>query len=340
MQSLTPEESTAGIEILRENKRKMPVVMAIIPAYNEARNIKKIALEASKYVTSVIVVDDGSNDNTVAEIANNMNVKVIRNGHNRGKGVALRRGIIESLKYNPDVIVTLDADGQHNPADIPKLIKPIESGDADIVIGSRYSNNSLIEVPRFRRIGLSIINFMNRSIVKTVINDSQSGYRAYSKSVLNIIVNYDSTGYGVETEQLAAAEAYGFRIVEVPVTIRYNGLQNTSKKNSVLHGANIVSTILKIIVERRPLMFFGLIGIILIGMAIITGSDMLVLFNKTRYFSIPLALVTLGFALIGSLLILISLVFYVLKRIRERQEMITNFFDLMNKAKSTGDYNS
>jgi len=296
---------------------KNPVVIAIIPAYNESRNIGKIIAETSKYVTIIIVVDDGSEDNT-AELAMSKNTKVVRTRRNMGKGTALKRGLVECLKYNPDIIVTLDADGQHDPADIPKLLEPIKNGEADIVIGSRCDNNSLSEIPMVRGFGLSFINFINRSLMKSTIKDSQSGFRAYAKSILSMISNYNSTGYGVETEQLATAELYGFHIVEVPVTIRYRGLENTSKKNSILVGANIISTIFRIVVERRPLLFFGLAGIILFGASVITTSEMLILFNETRYFSIPLALITLGFAIMGTLLLLISFLFHTLKRIREK----------------------
>ena len=293
------------------------VVIAIIPAYNESRNIGKIIADTSKYVTIIIVVDDGSQDNT-AELAMSKNTKVIRTRRNMGKGTALKRGLVECLKYNPDIIVTLDADGQHDPADIPKLLEPIKNGEADIVIGSRCDNNSLSEIPMVRGFGLSFINFINRSLMKSTIKDSQSGFRAYAKSILSMISNYNSTGYGVETEQLATAELYGFHIVEVPVIIRYRGLENTSKKNSILVGANIISTIFRIVVERRPLLFFGLAGIILFGASVITTSEMLLLFNETRYFSIPLALITLGFAIMGTLLLLISFLFHTLKRIREK----------------------
>jgi glycosyltransferase involved in cell wall biosynthesis len=99
--------------------------MAIIPAYNESESIGKIISETSKHVSSVIVVDDGSKDNT-AEVAVSMNAKVVRNKYNTGKGAALKRGLIECLKYNPDIVVTLDGDGQHDPAEIPKLLEPVE----------------------------------------------------------------------------------------------------------------------------------------------------------------------------------------------------------------------
>lgn len=318
------------IETHHEAINKRSFVMAIIPAYNESKNIRKIIEHTTKHVGSIIVVDDGSQDNT-AEIASAMNVKVIRNRYNIGKGAALRKGLIEACRNNNvDIVVTIDADGQHDPNDISKLVKPIESGDADIVIGSRYMHDSH-EIPKVRGIGLSVINSANRFFTKSSVSDSQSGFRAYKKNVLSIISAYDSRGYGVETEQLARAESCGLRIVEVPVNIKYRELLNTSKRNSVLHAANILSTILKIAVERRPLLFFGLTGIILIGIAIIPTYDLLTIFNKTRYFSIPLALITLGLASIGSILVIASLVFHVLKRIRDRYEMAATFRDLVNE---------
>jgi glycosyltransferase involved in cell wall biosynthesis len=314
-------------DIIRNKENS--VVIAIIPAYNESHNIRNITAETGKYVTMIVVVDDGSHDNT-AELAMSKNVKVLRNRRNMGKGTALKKGIIECLKYNPDIIVTLDADGQHDPADIPKLLEPIKKGEADIVIGSRIERNSS-EIPLVRGLGLSFLNFINRSLIKSTITDSQSGFRAYSKSVLSVILGYNSTGYGVETEQLAIAELYGFHIVEVPVTIKYKGLENTSKKNSILHGVNIVLTIFSIIVERRPLLFFGIAGIILIGGAVITISQMLILFNEGGYFSIPLALLTLGFVLLGTLLLLISFVFHILKKFEKDSYVTTSYLALINQ---------
>ena len=99
-------------------------------------------------------------------------------------------------------------------------------------------------------------------------------------------------------------------VVEVPITIRYQGLLYASKENSVLHVAKIVSAILRITVERRPLLFFGFTGIILLVVAVITILGMLLIFNHTRYFIIPLALITLGLLFLGSMLILVSFVFY------------------------------
>jgi len=320
MQPLNNDSSYIGeaSQINYKRSEKSPVVMAIIPAYNESASIGKIVSETSKHVSSVIVVDDGSSDNT-AEVAASMNARVVRNRYKNGKGAALKRGLIECLKYNPDIVITLDGDGQHDPAEIPKLLEPIENEEADIVIGSRYQRTSYVnlEIPRYRRIGLSFIDFMNRNLINSKIKDTQSGFRVYTKDVIRMMSNYSSTGFGVETEQLAKAELYGLRIVEVPVTIRYKGLK-TSKQSPFLHGMRIVSTILDIAVEKRPLLFFGLSGVILMIGSIITTVIVAQLYTKTTYFSIPLTLVALGFVLLGFMLVLISLVLHELKRIPER----------------------
>jgi glycosyltransferase involved in cell wall biosynthesis len=312
-------DAVSAANSLKEDNEKRQVIIAIIPAYNESETIGKVVAETSKYVSSVIVIDDGSTDNT-AEVASSMNATVVRNRHNAGKGAALKRGFIECLKCGPDVVITLDADGQHDPGEIPKLLQPILDEEADVVIGSRYRRTSLSVqmIPRYRRIGLSFIDFMNRNLANSRVEDSQSGFRLYSKSVLSLMSQYSSKGFGAEMEQLATAELYGLRIVEVPISIRYEGLKNTSKQNPFSHGIHIMSTILDIAVEKRPLLFFGLSGLVLMTAAIITTAIAARYYIHSHYFSVPLTLMTLGFVLLGFMLILVSLVLYELKRIPER----------------------
>jgi glycosyltransferase involved in cell wall biosynthesis len=292
-------------------------VVAIIPAYNESNNIIRIVQEVQKYVSLVVVVDDGSSDDTF-EKASLTSAKVIRSIRNRGKGSALKRGFLECFKYSPRIIVTIDADGQHDPADIPKLLEPIQLNKADIVIGSRYHINSVREIPLKRGMGLSVINMLNKSLIKSQVNDSQSGFRAYSQYVFAFLTDYDSYGYGAETEQLALAEGKGANILEVPVTIRYRNLEKTSKQNSLSHGMHLVSTILRLAIENRPLQFFGLSGLILILLSILPMINLLLIFNDTRYFSIPLSLIVLGLSFNGVLLIVVAFILYALKRIRQR----------------------
>jgi glycosyltransferase involved in cell wall biosynthesis len=292
-------------------------VVAIIPAYNESKNIIKIVNEVQKYVSTVIVVDDGSNDDTY-ERAKSTCAIVIRNMRNRGKGAALKRGFAESFKLSPSVVLTIDADGQHDPTDIPKLLEPIQKEQADIVIGSRFHTGAISEIPFRRGMGLSVINILNKILIRSHVKDTQSGFRAYNNEVFSLIADFDTFGYGAETEQLAYAENHGANIIEVPVTIKYRGLENTSKKNAFSHGLHLLSTIIKIAVEKRPLQIFGLAGMGLILLSIIPLANMLIVFNETRYFSIPLSLIVLGLVFNGALLIVVAFILYALKRIRHK----------------------
>ena len=189
---------------------KKPKIIAVIPAYNEEKTIAAVLLETEKYVDKIIVVDDGSTDHT-AEIARRMGAIVISHPKNIGKGAALRTGFKEALKHNPDIIITLDADLQHNPNEIPKLVQPIIEGKADMTIGSRYIKGGKMDAPLYRRIGLAIINKLH----KTPIKDTQSGYRAYNRKAAKIVLQTKTKGYGIETEQIQVALKNKIKVVEV-----------------------------------------------------------------------------------------------------------------------------
>ena len=124
---------------MTENRRK-PKVIAVVPAYNEEQHIKDVITKLLRHVDEVIMVDDGSKDKT-SEIASKLGIKPIRHEKNMGKGAALRTGIKEALEHSPDIIVLLDADGQHNPDEIPKLISTLSSG-YDLVCGVRNISRS------------------------------------------------------------------------------------------------------------------------------------------------------------------------------------------------------
>lgn len=294
------------------------LVTAVIPAYNEEANIAAIVKKVSEYAELVIVVDDGSHDNT-ADVASAAGARVIKHNRNKGKGIALRSGFSESFGCESNVVVTIDADGQHDPCDIPKLIHPILSGSSDIVVGSRFVTDAINEIPTMRSLGLSLINVTSKLLIKSCVRDNQSGYRAYSKNILKSILQCEGQGYGAETEHLARAEHLGYRIAEIPISIRYEGIPNTSKSNPFLHGFQIMRTIVGIAGKRNPLHLMGIPGIVLVGFALVSLTYLLLLFNETRYFSIPIAIITLGFFLVGILLILMSLLFQELKHIRESQ---------------------
>lgn len=296
--------------------RVQPFVVACIPALNEERSIGRVVLQTRKYVDHVIVCDDCSDDYS-GEIARGLGATVIRHNKNLGKGAALRTAFGNARSLNPDVVVALDADGQHDPAEIEKMIEPIIEGKSDIVIGSRFHEASTSDPPLYRIMGLRILNFMSSIRGDKGVIDTQSGFRAFSCKALDVILNCEIDGFGVESEQLALAKKHGLKIVEVPVSIKYSHLDNTSTKNPVRHGLEVMSAIIKLIIEDRPLLLLGVPGFIFILIGVFFGLYFLWYFNNTRYFSLPMAMISMGSLLMGMLLIITSFILYNLSRMKQ-----------------------
>ena len=291
--------------------------VAIIPAYNEESSIAKVILRTKQYVDSVIVCDDGSTDMTFV-IAKALGARVVRHAENRGKGETFRTLSKEVMELSPDIVVTLDGDGQHDPGEIPLLLKPIETGESDVVVGSRYVDGGKMDAPFYRRFGLRVINFLYRRVSGGLIKDTQSGFRAYSQKAFEFFIQCDAKGYGIEGEQLVLAAKNGLRVMEVPISVKYNGLGETSKKSPLSHGADLVSTLFRLVVEERPLKYLGLPGIGLTCMGMILGMYLLWMFNITRYFSIPVAISAVGTLILGVLLVIAAITLHGLKRINEK----------------------
>ncbi len=289
-------------------------IVVCIPTYNEEKNIAKMIVSIKKYADQIIVVDDGSTDYT-SNIVKELGVKLIKHKQNLGKGAALRTGFLHAMTYSPDVVVTIDGDGQHDPSDIPKIIQPIIDGEVDVVIGSRSDETKM---PRYRKIGLDGISFLNRLATKTNIKDMQSGFRAYSFKSLISIAPEKYTDYSAEFEQIDSLTRKGFEIKEVPVKLKYDGLDKTSKKNFLTHGGELVLASLFMIISRRPIMYLALPGTIFLFIGLFYGFYTLFLFNADRYFSIPMSVVSGGMIILGSLLILSAMFIYILSKMPQK----------------------
>ncbi len=162
---------------------------------------------------------------------------------------------------------------------------------------------------------MKVVNTISAVGKNMVVMDTQCGYRAYSKKILDTLLECEATGYGIETEQLKKLEERNFKLIEKPVTIRYRGLERTSKKHPVSHGAELVGIALRLIIEERPLLFLGVPGMLLIIAGIATGTYLMWYFNTTRYFSVPMALITLGSLFVGTMLFIASLMLYAISRL-------------------------
>ena len=287
-------------------------IVICIPAYNEERNIAKLIIDSKKYSDKIIVVDDGSSDYT-AKIAKELGVEVIQHDRNRGKGAALNTCFTKAMSYSPDVIVTIDGDGQHDPIYIPDLIKPIINNQADMVIGSRSKETKM---PRYRKMGLNTINYLNRKAVGTNIKDPQSGYRAYSYRSAESLARQRFDDYAAEFEQLESLLSQGFTVIETPIEIRYTGLGVTSKKNFLTHGGELILASLFMLISRRPIMYLALPGALFLFVGLFYGFYTLFLFNADRYFSIPMSVVSGGLLILGSLLVLSSMFIYIIAKMQ------------------------
>ena len=195
-------------------------VAVVIPAYNEERTIRRIVEKAIKYSSEVLVVDDGSTDNTYSEAAK-AGATLLKSQKNIGKFAVLKLGFETILsKQNADCIIQLDGDGQHDPDDIPKFVKKIESG-ADVVVGQREF--SLRKMP-FLRIISNIISTLVITILFTIwLKDTQCGYRAFKKDILKkLLPLIKNSGFEGEAEILAQADIHDLKIKGVKIHTIYD----------------------------------------------------------------------------------------------------------------------
>jgi glycosyltransferase involved in cell wall biosynthesis len=276
-------------------------VLAGIPAYNEARYIGSIVLQAKQHVDEVVVVDDGSTDNT-ARIAELAGATVIRHDDNRGYGAAIQSILSEAKKRNADVLVLLDADAQHDPNEIPTLIKPISEG-FDVVIGSREAQKD--KTPRYRRIGKQVIFRSTRLASKTNISDSECGFRAFSQKAMSEL-DLKANGMAVSSETIVRAAEKNLKITEVLISNIYT--MDGSTLNPMRHGVDVLSRIMVMISQRRPLFFFGVAGGILLVVGLIIGFRVLHIATTTSELAIGSAVLTALFIIAGILSIFTGII--------------------------------
>jgi len=189
----------------------------LIPGYNESKMIGRVVSEARKIIDDVIVVDDGSKDNT-AQIAQDAGAIVLKHEINKGKGAALRTGFQYAIDHDYDAVVTMDSDGQHDPNDIPGFLTAIEKIGSGIIIGSRM--NDISTMPAIRKCTNKLTSFASSLLAHQKIEDSQSGFRLITSDVLRA-VKLVTDRFETESEILIKASKAGFRITSVPIKTIY-----------------------------------------------------------------------------------------------------------------------
>ena len=277
-----------------------------IPAFNEEKNIAVLIIQLKKIADKIIVCNDGSTDLT-SKIAEELGATVINHEKNLGYGAAIRSIFLKSKDLDGDILVTFDADGQHRIEDINGVINPIINGESDLVIGSRFLDESEKEVPKYRKVGINVLTKITNATIKKQLTDSQSGFRAYSKKVLNEL-NPSELGMGISTEILIKASARNFRISEVPIKIIYKG--NTSTHNPISHGSSVLFSTIKYTSIEHPLKFYGIPSVILFAIGLFLTYYSVEYYAELGRLNTNLTLVSAGIILTAVVLAMTGILLY------------------------------
>lgn len=198
-----------------------PSILLLIPAYNEAERIPAV-IKASTAYGPVLVVDDGSKDQTSA-VAREAGAEVLRQEPNQGKGAAIIRGFKYGLEHGYDAVLTLDADGQHDPEEIPLFIQDFISNGSDLIIGKR----DFSKMPFPRNITNQIGTWSFSNAMQQYIPDNQSGYRLHSKRLLQEALTSSEHGFEFEVEIILKCVLKGYKLSWIPIKTIYNDKQNS-----------------------------------------------------------------------------------------------------------------
>jgi len=246
------------------------MITAVIPAFNEEKTVAQVVEGARKHVSEVLVIDDGSEDAT-SERAISAGAKVIRIPRNSGKANALSIGLTTAALNGSDVVVCLDADGQHDPEDIPMIVQPILDERAEMVIGSRFLDAKGKEtMPGYRRLGQGMLTFATNIGSTVKITDSQSGFRAFKKEVVEGFDYSTPQGMEIESSMVRSAASRGLRVEEVPIVAKYEGLETSTLKPGS-HGMSVLGSIISSIRTEHPLLYFGVTGMTMTIIGVILG---------------------------------------------------------------------
>lgn len=219
-------------------------IVAVIPCLNEEKNIFNVVLKTSKFVDLVLVINDGSSDNTEYE-AKRAGAIVINHQRNLGKGAALNTAFVALKDYDCNAAVLIDGDGQHNPNDIPQLLKKFTSENLDMVIGSRFLKKN--RIPKYRMVGQYVLNIAINLGSGIPVTDTQSGFRVVSPKAYSIF-RFKEKGLSVESEMQFQVSKFAFSVGEVPIDVIYEG---KSRRNPIIHGFSVLFRVFSLIGQYR-----------------------------------------------------------------------------------------
>lgn len=305
-----------------EDAPAAPRTLVAIPCYNEELAIGSLVLRAKRYATQVIVIDDGSQDQTV-EVAREAGAAVLTHGKNQGKGAAIRNAFRYAWEKGFDAVVLMDGDGQHDPDEIPTLFEPVLRRDgnaADIALGFRFGGRT--EMPMWRRMGKRVLDYATAAGGAKVVTDSQCGYRAFGKrAIQEMATGLREDGFGSESEQLLLAQSAQLSLQNVPITCKYEGIDG-STKGPIQHATSVLTSLLEMVTARRPLLCLGLPSLVLIIVAGALAIYTLQSYNMTGIFSVPYALAAITIAMIGTFGAFSALILHLVSTLERRLKQL------------------
>jgi glycosyltransferase involved in cell wall biosynthesis len=288
-------------------------IAIIIPAYNEELTIKNVIEDFSSNLSnaSIVVVDNNSTDSTNL-IARKELEKLKDRGvflfeKQQGKANAIRKAFVE---IDADVYVLVDADSTYSSQDLEKLLKPVLSGDADVVVGDRLSSGDYESQNKrlFHNFGNKLIRNIINSIFHVQLKDIMSGYRVFSK---NFVKNYPVLvkGFELETDMTLYAVQNKFKIVEIPIHYQDRPKGSKSKLNTFKDGFGVLHRIFSIFKNYKPLVFFSICSLILFVCGVFSGIPVVLEFIQTQYVShVPLAILAVSFVILAFLSFFVGLI--------------------------------
>lgn len=293
-------------------------VLVGIPAFNEGATIEDVVAEAGEYADEVLVVDDGSSDDTAAA-ARRGGATVVEHRKNRGYGATLRTIFETAHGRDASHLVVIDGDGQHEVADIPKLVEAQRTGGAEIVTGSRFVGTSNRHIPRYRRAGLLVVNVLTNLSMgvfrpSSWVRDTQCGFRVYDRRAIESLATDGGLGdqMSASTDILYHAHKEGFGIEEVETKVRYD-VANSSTHNPIAHGMSLVYNILMTVEKKQPILILGLPGFISAFVGLGFGYWTFSEYIQTSNFPITLAGISAFCTLLGVFACFTAIILHSLK---------------------------
>jgi glycosyltransferase involved in cell wall biosynthesis len=301
-------------------------IIITIPAYNEEETIGKVINEIPRRIEGidridVLVINDGSTDNTVEEALKAGADKIVSHKKNLGLGISFRDGLEEGLKMGAGIIVNIDADFQYNAKEIPRLIEPIVNGKADMVLGDRQIDE-LDHMPMGKKLGNKLATWVTRKVTGLPIKDAQTGFRAFTREAalrMNLTSNYT---YVQET--LIQAANKNLTVEQIPIEFRER--EGKSRLISSLFGyaKSAGNTIIRSYRDYQPFKVFTVMGIAIIVIGLITGFRVLIHYFATGMVTpyLPSAVLTTVLIIVGLQVIVLGWLADMLKTQRMLEEEI------------------